>query len=144
MRAGSTGLLALLSGQVDFNFDNLATAAGNIKSGKLKALAVTSTRRASAMPDVPTVAEAGASVGLKNFDITTWFGLFGPAGMSNENTARLNKAFVDGLGRPEMKARMAAMMAEPSPTTPQQFTSFVASEMKKYREVVKLSGATID
>ena len=76
---GPPAQLALVSGQVDFNFDNLAAASANIRSGKLKALAVTTAKRSSAMPEVPTVAEAGA-VGLAGFDIDTWFGLFGPAG----------------------------------------------------------------
>lgn len=89
--------LALLAGQVDFNFDNLAAASVNIKSGKLKALAVTTSKRSAALPDVPTVAEAGAALGLKDFDIATWFGIFAPAGLSAETTGRLNKAFVDVL-----------------------------------------------
>jgi len=136
--------LALLSGQVDFNFDNLAAASTNIRSGKLKALAVTTTRRSSAMPDVPTVAEAGAALGLKAFDIGTWFGLFGPARLPTDVTTRLNKAFTDALATPELKARMASLMAEPSPTTPDQFGAMVKAELAKYQAVVKASGAKVD
>src|SRR6187402_84743 len=88
---GSPAQLALLAGQVDLNFDNLATASANIKAGKLKALAVTTAERSSAMPEVPTIAEAGAKLGLARFDIDTWFGLFGPARLPAETTARLNK-----------------------------------------------------
>ena len=76
---GNPAQLALLAGQVDLNFDNLAAASANIKAGKLKALAVTTAQRSSAMPDVPTIAEAGKSLGLGSFDIDTWFGIFGPA-----------------------------------------------------------------
>jgi len=141
---GPPAQLALVSGQVDFNFDNLAAAAANIKSGRLKALAVTTATRSSAMPEVPTVAEAGATLGLKGFDISTWFGLFGPAGMPEETTARLSKAFVDALGSAEVKARLAALMAEAAPTTPAQFGAFVAGELEKYRVVVKASGARLD
>lgn len=138
---GPPAQLALVSGQVDFNFDNLAAASANIRSGKLKALAVTTAKRSSAMPDVPTVAEAGTALGLKSFDIGTWFGLFGPANLPADVTAKLNKAFVDALGTPELKARLATLMAEPSPTTPAQFGAFVKAELAKYEPVVKASGA---
>ena len=141
---GPPAQLALLSGQVDFTIDNLATASANIRSGKLKALAVTTTRRSAAMPDLPTVAEAGADLGLATFDIHTWFGLFGPARLSSDVTSRLNKAFVDALGTPELKTRMAALMAEPAPSTPEQFAAFVRAELSKYEAVVKASGAKAD
>jgi len=141
---GPPAQLALVSGQVDFNFDNLAAAAANIKSGKLKALAVTTARRSSTMPDVPTVAEAGAAAGLGRFDISTWFGLFAPARLPAETTQALHKAFADALGSPEFKARMGTLMAEPAPTTPEQFGAFVRAELAKYEGVVKASGARAD
>ena len=141
---GPPAQLALVGGQVDFNFDNLAAASANIRSGKLKALAVTTATRSSAMPDVPTVAQAGAALGLTAFDISTWFGLFGPAGLSAETTTRLNRAFVDALSSAEFKARMATLMAEPSPTTPAQFAAFAQAELRKYRGVVAASGAKAD
>jgi len=136
--------LGLLSGQVDLSFDNLAGAAANIKAGKLRAIALTSAKRASTMPDLPTIAEAGRELGLGRFDIDTWFGLFGPAGLPPEVLARLNKAFVAALDTPETKARMAQLMAEPAPTTPAQFAAFVKAELAKYGPVVKASGATVD
>ncbi len=136
--------LALLSGQVDFNFDNLAAAATNIRSGKLKALAVTTARRSSALPELPTMAEAGATLGLKAFDIGTWFGIFGPARLPADVTARLNKAMVEALGSAEIKTRFATLLAEPSPTTPEQFGAFVKAELAKYEGVVKASGAKAD
>jgi len=141
---GPPAQLALVSGQVDFNFDNLAAASTNIRSGKLRALAVTTARRSSAMPDVPTVAEAGAAVGLGNFDIGTWFGLFGPARLPADVTQRLNKVFVDALNSPEVKARLATLMAEGSPTSPEQFAMFVKAELARYEGVVKASGAKAD
>jgi tripartite-type tricarboxylate transporter receptor subunit TctC len=141
---GPAAQLALLSGQVDFTIDNLATAAANIRSGKLKALAVTTARRSAAMPELPTVAEAGARLGLASFDIHTWFGLFGPARLSADVTARLNRAFADALASPEVKARMATLMAEPAPGTPEQFAAFVRAELAKYEGVVKRSGAKAD
>ena len=141
---GNPAQLGLLSGQVDFNFDNLASAAANIRSGKLRALAVTSATRASAMPGLPTIAEAGSSLGLGQFDVGTWFGLFGPAGLPADMLARLNKAFVAALDAPDTRARMAALMAEPAPTTPEQFATFVKAELARYGPVVKASGARVD
>ncbi len=141
---GAPAQLALLAGQVDLNFDNLATASANIKAGKLKALAVTTAERSSAMPDVPTIAEAGAKLGLAKFDIDTWFGLFGPAHMPADVTARLNKAFVDALASTELRARLASMYAEPMPMSPERFGAFVKAELAKYEPLVKASGARVD
>ena len=141
---GPPAQLALVSGQVDFNIDNLAAASANIKSGRLKALAVTTAKRSNAMPELPTMAEAGAQLGLSKFDVNTWFGLFGPARLTPEVTARLNKAFVDALASPEIKIRMATLMAEPAPNTPEQFAVFVRAELTKYESVVKASGARAD
>jgi tripartite-type tricarboxylate transporter receptor subunit TctC len=141
---GPPSQLALVSGQVDFSFDNLAAASANIRSGKLKALAVTTARRSSAMPEVPTLAEAGATLGLQDFDISTWFGIFAPGGLSPDLTARLNQVFTGALASPEFKARMATLMAEPAPMSPPQFAAFVASELQKYKAVVQASGAKAD
>ncbi len=139
---GPPAQLALLAGQVDLNFDNLASASANIKAGKLRALAVTTPKRSAAVPELPTIAESGGA--LAGFDIHTWFGLFGPAGMPAETTRRLHRAFVDALTSPELKARLATLMAEPMPSTPEQFGAFVKSELAKYETVVKRSGAKVD
>jgi tripartite-type tricarboxylate transporter receptor subunit TctC len=141
---GAPAQLALLAGQVDFNFDNLATASANIRSGKLCALAITTAARSPVMPDVPTVAEAGNALGLARFDVNTWFGLFGPAKLPADVTARLNKAFVEALNSADIKARMATLMAQPSPSTPEAFGAFVKAELAKYGPVVKASGARAD
>jgi tripartite-type tricarboxylate transporter receptor subunit TctC len=139
---GSPAQLALVSGQVDLNFDNLAAASANIKSGRLKALAVTTATRSSAMADVPTVAES--SPAMAGFNVNTWFGLFGPAKLPPEVTARLNKAFVDALNSPEIKARLTTLMAEPIASTPEVFGEFVKRELTKYEKVVKASGAKVE
>lgn len=141
---GNPAQLALLAGQVDLTFDNLASASANIKAGKLKALAMTTAARSSAMPDVPTIAEAGARLGLARFDIDTWFGLFGPAHLPAETTARLHKAFVDALASSELKARLASLYAEPMPMTPERFGAFVKAELAKYEPLVKTSGARVE
>ena len=136
---GNPAQLALLSGQVDFNFDNLATAAANIKAGKLKVLAVTTASRSALLPDVPAIAET-----FKGFEIDTWWGLVAPAGTPLEVVAKLNAAFVAALNSPEAKTRFAALMAEPVASSPEQFAAFMKSELAKYEKVVKASGARVD
>ncbi|HEY9240009.1 MAG TPA: tripartite tricarboxylate transporter substrate binding protein, partial [Burkholderiaceae bacterium] len=141
---GNPAQLALLSGQVDLTFDNLASASANIRSGKLRAIAVTTAARSSAMPEVPTIAEGGRANGLERFAINTWFGLFGPARLPADVTQRLNKAFVDALGSPELKTRLTGLMAENAASSPEQFAAFVKAELAKYERVVKDSGATVE
>ena len=136
---GNPAQLALLSGQVDFNFDNLATAAPNIKAGKLKALAVTTAQRANALPDIPAMAET-----LKGFEVDTWWGLVAPANTPPAMVARLHQAFSAALAAPETKARFGMMMAEPVSSTPDQFAAFMKRELVKYEPVVKASGAKVD
>src|SRR6478609_6099472 len=127
---GNPAQLALLSGQVDFNFDNLATAAPNIRAGKLKALAVTTLQRSPSLPEAPPVADV-----LKGFAIDTWWGLVAPAGTPHETIQRLNQAFVTAPNAPETKARFASLMAEPVPTTPEEFGRFMHAELAKYEKV---------
>jgi tripartite-type tricarboxylate transporter receptor subunit TctC len=136
---GNPAQLALLSGQVDFNFDNLATAAPGIRSGKLKALAVTTLQRSPALPDVPTVADT-----LKGFAIDTWWGLVAPARTPPEVLERLNHAFVAALRSSETRQRFDILLAEPVPTSSAQFGQFMQSELAKYRQLVQASGAQVD
>ncbi len=136
---GSAAQLALLSGQVDFNFDNLATAATNIRAGKLKAIAVTTLQASSDLPGVPPVAHT-----LNGFAIDTWWGLVAPAGTPPDVLAKLNQAFVAALDAPETKRRFALLLAEPVPSTPEQFGSLMKSELAKYGKVVRCTGAKVD
>ena len=138
-RGANPAQLALLSGEVDFNIDNLAAASANINGGKLKALAVTSLNESPMLPGVPPLAKT-----LKGFAIDTWWGLVAPAGTPADVINKLNKAFVDALNAPASKAKFAGLMAEPVPTTPQQFDKFMAAERAKYESVVKISGAKVD
>ena len=132
--------LGLLAGQTDFMFDNLASALTQVKGGKLRAFAVTTARRSDSMPDVPTMAESG----LPGFDVSTWFGVFAPAGTPAAVVDRLNHAFTAALQSPEMRERLARMGAEPAPMAPAAFGQFVRAEMAKYEKVVKFSGARVD
>ncbi len=136
---GNPAQLALLGAQVDFNFDNLATAAPNIRSGKLRALAVTTLTRSSALPDIPPVADT-----LKGFAIDTWWGLVAPAATPKDVLNRLNQAFVAALNAPETKTRFAILLAEPVPSTGDEFGKLMANERAKYEKLVKASGARVD
>ena len=136
---GNPAQLGLLSGQVDFNFDNLATAAANIRAGKLKALAVTTAQRSALLPDIPPIADT-----FKGFEIDTWWGLVAPAATPADVVAKLNAAFVAALNSPEAKTRFAALMAEPVGNSPEQFGAFMKRELGKYEKVVKASGAKVD
>lgn len=136
---GNPAQLALVSGQVDFNIDNLATASSNIKAGKLKPLAVTTAKRSAMLPDVPAIAET-----IKGFEVDTWWGLVAPAGTPKEVIDKLNAAFTTALKSPATQQRFAQLMAEPVPTTPEQFGAFMAKERSRYEPVVKRSGAKVD
>jgi tripartite-type tricarboxylate transporter receptor subunit TctC len=136
--------MGLLAGQTDLMFDNLASASSNIRSGKLRALAVTTTKRAAALPDLPTLAEAGSDKGLRGFDINTWFGIMAPAKTPPAVIARLNNEVEKALRAPDVKERMSRIGAEPSPTTPEQFGALIQKDLKKYAAIVKASGAKVD
>jgi tripartite-type tricarboxylate transporter receptor subunit TctC len=136
---GAPSQLAMLSGTVDYTLDNLATSGANIRSGKVLPLAVTSAKRSALMPDVPAMAET-----YPGFEIDTWWGLIAPAGTPKEVVSRLNKAFVAALESPDIKTRFANMMAEPAPSTPEQFAELIRSEYTRYESVVKASGAKVD
>ena len=132
--------LGLLAGQTDFMFDNLASALPQMRAGKLKALAVTTSQRAAGLPDVPTMAESG----LGGFDVSTWFGVFAPAGTPAPVVAKLNETMTVALRTPEMRERLAKMGADAAPLSSAQFAELVRAELAKYEKLVKFSGARVD
>ncbi len=136
-------LFSLLAGDMDVMFDNLPSAMPHIKSGKLKALAVTSATRSTALPEVPTVEEAGGPT-LKGFEASSWFGLLAPAGTPMDIVNRIQQETAKALATPAMKERLQAQGAIPSGNTPAQFAQFIDREMKKWAPVVKASGAKVD
>jgi tripartite-type tricarboxylate transporter receptor subunit TctC len=135
--------LGLLAGQTDLMFDNLASAAPQIRAGKLRAFAVTTVKRSPVFPELPTMSEAGGKA-LAGFDVSTWFGLFAPAATPPAIVERLSDEFRRALGSSEMRERLARMGAEPAPTTPAEFAAFVRAELAKYERIVKFSGAKVD
>jgi len=131
----------LLAGRVHLMFDNLASALPNVRAGKLRALAVTTLRRSSALPDLPTLDESG----LQGFDMTTWWGLMGPAKLPPDVVQRLSVEILKAMDSADVRERLRAMGMEGSPVrTPEQFSAFVAAEAKLYARLVKQSGAKPD
>ena len=134
-------MMGMVSGQVDVMFDNLPSAMPQIKGGKLKAFAVTSAQRSGAMPELPTVEEAGQ---LKGFEASSWFGLLAPAGTPADVVSRLQQETAKALNSPAMKEKLLAQGAIPSGNTPAEFAKLIEAEIKKWAPVVKASGAKVD
>jgi len=139
-KGGAPATQALLAGDTQFMFDNLADVIAQVKAGKLKALAVTTAQRSPLVPDLPTLAEAG----LPGFDISTWYGLFAPAGTPPAIVAKWNADVTRILNSPDVRDRLVADGAQPTPNTPEQFQKFIADELSKYARIVKASGAKVD
>lgn len=130
----------LLGGQVTLMFDSVASSLPLVTSGKLRALAVTGKNRSPALPDLPTVAEAG----LPGFEASAWNGINAPAGTPPHVLRKLNAEIIKILATPDTKQRFAKVGAEPAGGSPEQFDAFIASEMDKWGKVIKKSGAKAD
>jgi tripartite-type tricarboxylate transporter receptor subunit TctC len=141
-RGSGPALLDLIGGTMDLMFDNLPSALPHIKSGKLKAIAVTSLQRSAALPELPTVAESGGP--LKGFDASSWFGLFGPAGLPADIVTRINLETAKSFQSPAFKERLLSQGAIPGGQPPAEFAKFIAAETAKWAQVVKASGAKVD
>jgi len=127
----------LLAGQVQLASMGLPVAIPHVQSGKLTAIAVTGAARSSLLPDVPTVSEAG----LPGFEVTSWYGVFGPAGLPAGIVAKLNSEIGSAVTAADIKERLAALGAEPSVKSPDQFGRYVRQEITKWAKVVRDSGA---
>lgn len=136
----SAAQLSVLAGQTDLIFDNLSSASANIQAGKLVPLAITTTKRAEALPDVPTMVEAGVA----GFDISTWYGLFVPAKTPRDIVMHLNSVITKALASDDMKKRLARLGGESAPCKPEEFAALIKTELAKYAEIVKASGARVD
>jgi tripartite-type tricarboxylate transporter receptor subunit TctC len=131
----------LLGGQVSMSFTDVLTALPYVKTGKLRALGVTTTERSQALPDVLTVAEQG----VPGYDVSVFFGIVAPAGTPPDRIAKLNQAFVDVLDTPKVKQLFASQGLEPAPSsTPQQLGKFIQAQVTKWAGVVKQAGAQLD
>ena len=142
-RGSGPALMDMVSGNMDVMFDNLPSSLQQIRAGKLVALAVTSAQRSPALPDIPTVEEAGGP-SLKGYEASSWFGLLAPAGTPPEIVNRIQQEVAKALASPAVKDKLQAQGAIPSGNTPQEFARLIDSEHKKWAQVVKVSGAKVD
>jgi tripartite-type tricarboxylate transporter receptor subunit TctC len=139
-KGGGPAQAALMAGEVQFMFDTAVSALPHIKSGRTRALAVTTRARSPLLPELPSMAEAG----LKDFDLDGWAGLVGPAGMPAEIAQRLQQEIAQVLRAPDMAERMVSLGADARGSTPEEFRRFIAAEAAKWRRIVESSGAKID
>ena len=139
-RGGSLMLTDLLSGRVQIAFDNLPQILPHVRSGAVRALAVTSKERSRFVPDLPTMIEAG----VPDYDVTSWFGVTAPQGTPPEIVARINAVMRAMVADPALLERLEQLGAEPLSMTPEQFGAFMRSERVRYAEIIRVSGARVD
>jgi tripartite-type tricarboxylate transporter receptor subunit TctC len=139
-KGGAAGITDLISGQVQLMMESLNSITPHARAGRVRALAVTGPRRSFALPDTPTVAEAG----VPGYEATTWTGIVAPVGVPRANIETLNAALNRVIASSTMKDKLALIGAEPAGGTPEQFGAFIRSEYAKWGDVVKRSGAKID
>lgn len=139
-KGSGPALTDLMGGQVQLMFDSLPSSLPFIKSGALRALAVTTERRAPSLPNVPTVAESG----LAGFNISTWYGIWAPAATPSDIVHRLSREIAAIVQLPEVREQFAALGAEPVGNTPEEFMAFNKAELVKWARIVKQSGARVD
>ena len=132
-KGSGQAVIDLISGQVDMNFDSIPAVIQHVKSGKLRAIAVTSAKRASGLPEIPTIAESG----LPDYDLTTWWGLFAPAGTPTEIVAKIHRDTLAALGNADLKERFAALSVDPGGGSSRDFADYVRQEIAKYERIVK-------
>ncbi|SPC11319.1 Bug family tripartite tricarboxylate transporter substrate binding protein [Cupriavidus taiwanensis] len=140
-KGSGPALTDLAGGTMQVMFDNLPSSMALIKSGKLKALAVTSAKPSPALPGVPTIAQAA---GLPQYEASSWFGMLAPAGTPPDVIQRIQQEVAKALGAPAVRERLQAQGAEPVGNTPEQFAAFIRAETAKWAKVVKDSGAKVD
>ena len=139
-KGSSPALADLLGGQVNLMFDLVLTAAPHVKAGAARALAVTSKARSSALPQVPTVAEAG----VPGYEVSAWFAIFAPAGTPPAIVTRLNSEVVRVMRLPDVRERLASQGADPLTSTPEETAAYVRTELAKWSRVVAASGMKPD
>jgi tripartite-type tricarboxylate transporter receptor subunit TctC len=139
-KGGAPAAIDLIAGQIQVMFNTPPVILPHARSGRIKALAVTSSRRIPAAPDLPTVAEGA----LPGFEVTTWYGLMVPAGTPGAIVSRLHAVFVAALNAPDVRGRLVAENLDPVGSTPAEFAAYVRAEIPKWAKVVKQSGARVD
>jgi len=135
-KGSGQAVIDLIAGNVDMNFDSVPAVVQHVKSGKLRAIGVTSKRRASGLPDVPAIAESG----YPDYDLTSWWGIFAPAGTPPDVVARIHRDTVAALQNADVKERFAALSVDPGGGSSREFATYVAEEIAKYDALVKRLG----
>jgi tripartite-type tricarboxylate transporter receptor subunit TctC len=129
-----------MAGRIDIMFDNVPLPLPHIKAGKLRALAATAAQRAPVLPDLPTLAE----LGYKGFDVSSWYGIYAPAGLPRELVAKLNAAFNEAMKAPEVREQLTAQGWQITGGTPEQFAAFTQAELDRWAKVVKAANVRIE
>ena len=135
-KGSGQSVISSLAGEIAANFPSVPTAIPYIKAGKLRGLGVTMAKRTAALPDVPSIAEAG----VPGYEATQWFGMLAPAGTPRPIIDRLNQEMVKLLKSPDVRDRLIADGADPAPTTPEEFGAYIKSETEKWTKVIKAAG----
>lgn len=139
-KGGSTAYTALLGGEIDAMFDSMPTPLPYIRAGKLRALAVTGSKRLPVLAEVPTLAEQG----VPGLDVHFWWGFVGPAGLSRAVVAKLNDEIAHALADPDLKATFAKWDIEPTPGTPEAFGAYIAQESARWKAFIAQSGLKLE
>lgn len=139
-KGAAQAMTDLVGGQIDLYMSSVPTLLGQVRNGKLKAIAITSAKRAGQLPDVPTLAESG----YKGFDAVTWFGILAPAGTPAPIVAQLNKAINQALEQPDVAEKLRSEGGDVMGGTPEQFSQLLRTEVPRWGKIVKDSGASLD
>ena len=139
-KGGGPAMNDLIAGQVQLQFSSIPTVLGHVKNGRVKMLAIGSAKRSPAVPEVPTIAEAG----VPGYEYTTWYGIFGPKGLARPAVAKLNDAVVKSLASPDLSQRLMSQGAEPSPSAPDELTQYMREESARWAKVIKAANIKIE
>ena len=139
-KGSGQSIVDLIAGQVHLDFDSVPPVINHVRAGKLRALAVTSAKRFSLLPDIPTITEAG----VPGFDMSTWWGLVAPGAVSKDVVSRLHGETIKLLRQPDVKEKIAFVGAETVGNSPEEFGAYIRSERAKYARIVKDANIKVD
>jgi tripartite-type tricarboxylate transporter receptor subunit TctC len=139
-KGGGPAMTDLIGGQVQLQFSSIPTVLAHVKAGRIKMLAIGSGKRSPALPDVPTIAEAG----VPGYEYTTWYGIFGPRGMHRSIVAQLNQAVAKALTAPDVYQRLMSQGAEPSPSSPEELTRYMREESARWAKLIKAANIKVE